>query len=66
MIAATVAERGSKLPITAGIGPVAGRLLERTRRTSRFASASAFVNYASLRSSRGNSALVTRWVTRCV
>jgi hypothetical protein len=43
-------------PTAAGIGPViAGRLLGRTRRASRFASASAFVNYASLRSSRGDS-----------
>jgi transposase len=46
-IAATVAENGSQLPTVEGIGPViAGRLLGRTRRASRFPSASAFANYA--------------------
>ncbi|MBA2312088.1 MAG: transposase, partial [Actinobacteria bacterium] len=41
-IAAVVAEHGSRLPRVDGIGPVlAGRLLGRTRRTSRFSSASA-------------------------
>lgn len=46
-ITATVAEHGSQLPTVDGIGPViAGRLLGRTRRASRFASASAFANYA--------------------
>ena len=46
-IAAAVAEHGSRLPEVDGIGPVvAGRLLGRTRNTSRFSSASAFANYA--------------------
>jgi transposase len=46
-IAATVAEHGSQLPTVEGIGPViAGRLLGRTRRASRFPHASAFANYA--------------------
>lgn len=46
-LAATVAEHGSTLTTLDGIGPVvAGRLLGRTRRASRFPSASAFANYA--------------------
>jgi transposase len=46
-IGATIAEHGSRLLTVDGIGPViAGRLLGRTRRASRFASASAFANYA--------------------
>jgi transposase len=46
-IGATVAEHGSRLPDLDGIGPVvAGRLLGRTRRASRFPSAAAFANYA--------------------
>jgi transposase len=46
-IAATVAEHGSRLAGVDGIGPViAGRLLGRTRRASRFGSASAFASYA--------------------
>jgi transposase len=46
-IAATVAEHGSTLRAVDGIGPViAGRLLGRTRRASRFSTASAFANYA--------------------
>jgi transposase len=46
-IAATIAEHGSRLLTVDGIGPViAGRLLGRTRRASRFPSASAFANYA--------------------
>lgn len=46
-LAATVAEHGSTLTTVDGIGPVvAGRLLGRTRRASRFPSASAFANYA--------------------
>jgi transposase len=45
-IAATVAEHGSQLPTVEGIGPIiAGRLLGRTRRASRFPNASAFANY---------------------
>jgi transposase len=43
----TVAEQGSRLTTVDGVGPVvAGRLLGRTRRASRFVSASAFANYA--------------------
>jgi transposase len=46
-LAATVAEHGSRLTGVDGVGPVvAGRLLGRTRRASRFPSASAFANYA--------------------
>ena len=46
-IAATVAATGSRLTEVDGIGPVvAGRLLGRTRRASRFPTASAFANYA--------------------
>jgi transposase len=46
-IAATVAASGSRLTEVAGIGPVvAGRLLRRTRRASRFPTASAFASYA--------------------
>jgi transposase len=46
-IAATVVEHGSRLVEVDGVGPViAGRLLGRTRRATRFASASAFANYA--------------------
>ncbi len=46
-IAAAVAEQGSRLTQVDGIGPVvAGRLLGRTRQASRFATASAFANYA--------------------
>jgi transposase len=46
-IAAAVAEHGSRLAAVEGIGPViAGRLLGRTGRASRFSSASAFANYA--------------------
>jgi len=46
-IAATVAEHGTRLTQVNGIGPViAGRLLGRTRQASRFATASAFANYA--------------------
>jgi transposase len=47
MIAATVAEHGSRLLTVDGVGPViAGRLLGRTRQASRFPTASAFANYA--------------------
>ena len=46
-IADTVATTGSRVTQVAGVGPVvAARLLARTRRASRFASASAFANYA--------------------
>jgi transposase len=46
-IGKTVAEQGSRLTTVDGIGPVvAARLLGRTRRASRFATASAFANYA--------------------
>lgn len=46
-IAATVAATGSRLTEVDGIGPVvAGRLLGRTRRASRFPTASAFASYA--------------------
>jgi transposase len=46
-IAATVADTGSRLTKIDGVGPViAGRLLGRTRQASRFATASAFANYA--------------------
>jgi transposase len=46
-IAATVAASGSRLTEVNGIGPiVAGRLLGRTRRASRFPTASAFASYA--------------------
>jgi transposase len=46
-IAATVAASGSRLTEVDGIGPVvAGRLLGRTRRASRFPTASAFASYA--------------------
>ena len=46
-ITAAVTEHDSSLPGIDGVGPViAGRLLGRTRRASRFASASAFANYA--------------------
>lgn len=46
-IAAVVAEHGSRLSGVDGIGPViAGRLLGRTGRASRFSSASAFASYA--------------------
>jgi transposase len=46
-IAAVVAETGSRLTEVSGVGPViAGRLLGRTRRASRFPSAAAFANYA--------------------
>ena len=46
-IADTVAAHGSRLTEVDGIGPViAGRLLGRTRRASRFATASAFASYA--------------------
>jgi len=46
-IGVTVAEHGTSLPKIDGIGPViAGRLLARTRRASRFATASAFASYA--------------------
>jgi transposase len=46
-IAATVAALGSRLTEVDGIGPVvAGRLLGRTRRASRFPTASAFASYA--------------------
>ena len=46
-IADTVATTGSRVTEVAGVGPVvAARLLARTRRASRFASASAFANYA--------------------
>jgi transposase len=46
-IANTVAATGSRLTEVDGIGPIiAGRLLGRTRRASRFATASAFASYA--------------------
>jgi transposase len=46
-IAATVAASGSRLTEVNGIGPVvAGRLLGRTRRASRFPTPSAFASYA--------------------
>jgi transposase len=46
-IADTVAGTGSRLTEVDGVGPViAGRLLGRTRRASRFATASAFASYA--------------------
>jgi transposase len=46
-IADTVATTGSRVTEVAGVGPVvAGRLLARTRRASRFPTASAFANYA--------------------
>jgi transposase len=46
-IAGVVAEHGSRLPAVDGIGPVvAGRLLGRSGRASRFSSASAFASYA--------------------
>lgn len=46
-IAAVVAETASRLTDVAGVGPViAGRLLGRTRRASRFPAAAAFANYA--------------------
>ena len=46
-IAATVAATGSRLTEVDGIGPVvAGRLIGRTRRASRFPTASAFASYA--------------------
>ena len=46
-IAATVAATGSRLTEVDGVGPVvAGRLLGRTRRASRFPTASAFASYA--------------------
>jgi transposase len=46
-IADTVAANGSRLTEVDGIGPIiAGRLLGRTRRASRFATASAFASYA--------------------
>lgn len=46
-LAATVTEYGSTLTTLDGVGPVvAARLLGRTRRASRFSSASAFANYA--------------------
>lgn len=46
-VADTVAEHGSRLPAIDGVGPViAGRLLGRTRRASRFVSAAAFASYA--------------------
>jgi transposase len=46
-LAATVAEHGSSLSALDGVGPVvAARLLGRTRRASRFPTASAFANYA--------------------
>lgn len=46
-IAAVVAETGSRLTDVAGVGPViAGRLLGRTRRATRFPTAAAFANYA--------------------
>jgi transposase len=46
-IAAVVAETGSRLTDVDGVGPViAGRLLGRTRRASRFPTAAAFANYA--------------------
>jgi transposase len=46
-IAATVAASGSRLTEVNGVGPVvAGRLLGRTRRASRFPTASAFASYA--------------------
>ena len=46
-IADTVAATGSRLTKIDGVGPViAGRLLGRTRQASRFATASAFANYA--------------------
>jgi transposase len=46
-ITAAVAEHGSRLPAIDGIGPViAGRLLGRTGRASRFSSSSAFASYA--------------------
>jgi transposase len=46
-IGKTVAEHGSRLTTVDGVGPViAARLLGRTRGASRFATASAFANYA--------------------
>ena len=46
-IGVTVAEHGTSLRKVDGIGPViAGRLLARTRRASRFATASSFASYA--------------------
>jgi transposase len=46
-IADTVAQHGSRLTTVDGVGPViAARLLGRTRHASRFATASAFANYA--------------------
>lgn len=46
-IASVVAETGSRLTDVDGVGPViAGRLLGRVRRASRFSSAAAFANYA--------------------
>lgn len=46
-LAAAVAEHGSRLLEVDGVGPVlAGRLLARTRRASRFPTAAAFANYA--------------------
>jgi transposase len=46
-IAMVVAETGSRLTDVDGVGPViAGRLLGRTRRASRFPTAAAFANYA--------------------
>jgi transposase len=46
-IAEAVADAGSRLPQVDGIGPVvAGRLLGRTRRASRFPTAAAFASYA--------------------
>ncbi|MGH3340662.1 MAG: IS110 family transposase [Propionibacteriaceae bacterium] len=46
-IAETVAATGSQLITVDGVGPVvAGRLLARTRRISRFATAAAFASYA--------------------
>ena len=46
-IAQLVAETGSTLTQTVGVGPImAGRLISRTGRASRFATSSAFANYA--------------------
>lgn len=46
-IAGLVAESGSTLTQTVGVGPImAGRLISRTGRVSRFPSSSAFANYA--------------------
>jgi transposase len=46
-IAETVTQHGTRLPQVDGIGPViAGRLLGRTRRASRFPTTAAFANYA--------------------